>query len=249
MKTNSTATVLTTGNAAKLYCLKWIEQRIQTENALTILDLGCGTAQNFVRLLNRYPHVKYVGIEPSKDACDAARRNLTSHDAIIIQAYAYNAFQLVHDHFDVVVSFSVLEHVLQRQRYLSSVRHCLKAEGHCLINYDAGHFVAPQGIKERLKNSIGPFLAHIGMEAYYQRFVKEDEFLAMVKRADLEIVESKFFNTRLKGIHKHIPPQYQDEHMERWLGYELWLNELGITYRDHLARTWMTRNFVLRRRG
>jgi cyclopropane fatty-acyl-phospholipid synthase-like methyltransferase len=135
METISPDTVLTTGNAAKLYCLRWIEQRVQTDNALTILDLGCGAAHNFVRLLDRYPHVKYVGIEPSKSACEAARRNLGSHDVTIIQAYAYDAFQLVHDHFDVIVSFSVLEHVFQRQRYLNSVRDCVKAEGRCLINY------------------------------------------------------------------------------------------------------------------
>jgi hypothetical protein len=39
----------------------------------------------------------------------------------------------------------------------------------------------------------------------------------------------------------------QDEHMRRWLESELWLNEVGVSYHDSDAKTWVTRNFILRK--
>jgi hypothetical protein len=50
-----------------------------------------------------------------------------------------------------------------------------------------------------------------------------------------------------QGLHKHIPAAHAEEHMRRWLDYELWLNTLDLPYADAQARTWFTRNFVLRR--
>jgi hypothetical protein len=37
--------------------------------------------------------------------------------------------------------------------------------------------------------------------------------------------------------------------MQRWLDYELWLNDAGIEYSDALADIWVTRNFILRRKS
>ena len=101
-------TLMTVGNSAKLYCLNWIERRVkERDGQLSILDLGCGNAQNFIRLLKLYPQVTYVGIEPSAEACAAARRNLDGRDATIINEWAYNIYgRLVDEQFDSVISFS-----------------------------------------------------------------------------------------------------------------------------------------------
>ena len=242
--------LLTTGNAAKVYCLSWISAQVEARGGqLSILDLGCGTSKDFITLLERYPQVRYVGIEPSPKACEVARKNLADRQATIHNAYAYNVGALLdHETFDVVVSFSVLEHVYQREAYLASVYSGLRPAGRALINYDAGHFIIPASRRERAKNVIGPLLAPLGIERYYQAFVHEADFRRMAAAANLVIEEVKSFNTRLKGVHKHIPPQHAEEHMQRWLDYELWLNSLELPYDDHQARTWLTRNYVLRRR-
>jgi 2-polyprenyl-3-methyl-5-hydroxy-6-metoxy-1,4-benzoquinol methylase len=241
--------LLTTGNSAKLYCLNWIEAYIKQHGAaLRILDLGSGESGGFVKLLHRYPEVQYVGIEPSAAACNIARKLLPEQQATIINDYAYDIFgRLVHEPFDVIVSFSVMEHVVQRQRHLTSAAACMDKNSHFLINYDAGHFVYPKHLKERAKNVIGPMLAWFGIERYYQRFVKEADFHKMAAQAGLVISEAKSFNTHCKGIHKGVPAAHQDEHMRRWLEYELWLNEVGVSYHDGDAKTWVTRNFILRK--
>ena len=64
-------TPLTTGNTAKVYCLNWIENYIQTHGqGVRILDVGSGTSNNFVELIRRYPDVTYVGVEPYASACE-----------------------------------------------------------------------------------------------------------------------------------------------------------------------------------
>jgi cyclopropane fatty-acyl-phospholipid synthase-like methyltransferase len=239
--------VWTTGNAAKLYCMNWLSERLDAHpEAFTILDLGCGTGQNFVRLLEAYPQVHYVGIEPSAAACAQARTVLKGMNATIIEDYAYDAVRvkLPQQTFDAVVSFSVFEHVYRRLDYLRLVRACLKPDGHALINYDAGHFHSDD-LKERLKNIVGPLLARLGNESYFQAFVPEALFRQYAAEAGLLIREAKSFNTRLKGVYKHVPEAAREEYMRRWLAMETWLNTAGIAYDDSKSGTWFTRNFIL----
>jgi len=238
--------VLTVGNVAKLYCLNWIEQHaLEKGGKIDILDLGCGTSTNFVNLLKLYPRTKYVGIEPSKEYCLRARHHLSGLNATIINSYAYHLYDKLQEKFDIVVSFSVLEHVYRRLDYLRSAKECLRHDGFFLINYDAGHFVYG---KERLNTIIGQLFAHFGIEKCYQSFVKEQDFLEMAERVGFRILEAKFFNSNLKGTFKVIPKSHRPEYMKKWLDYELWLNELGIEYDDSKTRFFGTRNFILAHR-
>lgn len=242
---SETLMILTTGNAAKLYCLNWLEQHIQARSEpLSILDLGCGQAKNFTPLLRRYPETYYIGIEPSPSECAIARRELTGLKAEILQGYAYNVYERLGRQFDVVISFSVLEHVYRRAEYLKSAKACLAPDGHFLINYDSGHFMVG-GPRDRAKNLIGPIMARLGQERYYQALVKEADFQAMLKQVGLRVADSKVFNTRLKGLYKLIPPAQRDAYMQHWLDFELFVNGLGLAYDDSQAGTFFTRNFIL----
>ena len=91
----------TLGNSAKLYCLNWIEniflqrRSYKTGGEFQILDLGCGRANHFVNLLELYPEIRYVGVEPSKQRCLQARENLKHLNGTIINAYAYGVFEML----------------------------------------------------------------------------------------------------------------------------------------------------------
>jgi SAM-dependent methyltransferase len=239
--------MLGTGNSAKAYCLDWIERYVNAQDReVNILDLGCGTAAGFISLLKQYPQVRYVGIEPLRQSYLQAQQNLKGCNAVVLNALGYDVDRQVSERFDIVVSFSALEHVFKREKYLQSARDCMKPEGHILINYDAGHFVVG-GTKDRVKNLVGPVLARLGVERYYQSFVKERDFLCLVEKLGLRVIDAKYFNTGLKGVYKVIPEPDRPEYMQRWLDFELWLNELPIEYRDSRAATFYTRNFILSR--
>jgi SAM-dependent methyltransferase len=232
---------LAVGNTAKLYCLQLIDRAAEEAGGeLRIVDLGCGTGSNFVELLRRRPGVSYVGVEPSAAAAAEARRLLP--DAEIVNAPAYDVrVEPAH----AVVSFSVLEHVVQRARYLEAVRANLRPDGRAYLNYDSGHFVADVDLRERAKALASQVLARVGSESRYRARVREEEFRSLAAGAGLRVVEDKVFNTDLKRLYPLVPEARRQEFMDRWLAYELELNGLGIEYRDELASIFRTRNFLL----
>lgn len=229
------------GNTAKLYCLQLIEQAAAaTEGDFRVLDLGCGTGSAFVDLVRRRPNVRYVGVEPLRAAADEARRNLP--DAEIVNRTAYGlSVEAAH----AVVSFSVLEHVVDRPRYFDAVRANLRPEGRVYLNYDSGHFVADADLVERAKALASHVLARFGSESRYRARVTSEELDSLVVGAGLRIADDKVFNTDLKRLFPLVPAEQRGAFLERWLDFELGLNDLGLTYSDELASLFRTRNVLL----
>jgi SAM-dependent methyltransferase len=233
--------LLTTGNTAKLYCLQLIDRAAAgAEGDFRILDLGCGSGSNFVELLRRRPNIHYVGVEPLRGAVEEARRLVP--EAEIINAPAYDV-RLEPAH--AVVSFSVLEHVVDRRRYLQAVRSNLRPDGRVYLNYDSGHFVADAHPLERAKALASHAFARVGSESRYRRRVSADEFRTLVEHNRLRVVDDKVFNTDVKRILPLVRREDRETFMQRWLEFELGLNELGLPYRDELDAIFRTRNLVL----
>jgi SAM-dependent methyltransferase len=232
---------LAVGNTAKLYCLELIDRAAaEADGTFRIVDLGCGTGSNFVELLHRRRNVVYVGVEPSRTAAEEARRRLPTAEIVNRAAYDVRV-----EPADAVVSFSVLEHVVQRARYLEAVRANLRPGGRVYLNYDSGHFVADVDLRERAKALASQVLARLGAESRYRARVREGEFRSLAAAAGLRIVDEKVFNTDLKRLYPLVPRDRAAAYMDRWLAFELELNELGIAYRDELATVFRTRSFVL----
>jgi len=232
--------LLTAGNAAKLYCLRLLDEAAERAGGeFGILDLGCGDAGDFVELLRRHENVRYVGVEPSKRAAEAAARALPS--ARIVNAAAYD---IRVEPADAVVSFSVLEHVVDRERYVDAVVANLAPGGRVYLNYDSGHFYNDVNAGERARAVVGTLLARLGNESHYRAVVAESELEALLRRSGLRIVDDKGFNTELKVAWRHVPVEQREAFMESWLAFELGLNTAGIGYRPHLYRT---RNLILER--
>jgi SAM-dependent methyltransferase len=232
---------LSHGNSAKLYCLQLIDDAAaRTDGEFRVLDLGCGTGSNVAELLRRRPNVRYVGVEPSRAAAEQARRTLPDAEILNQTAYGLRA-----EPAHVIVSFSVLEHVVDRSRYFEAIRSNLRPDGRVYLNYDSGHFEADADPIERVKTAASHILARIGSESRYRGRVRDAEFRALVANAALDIVEDKVFNTDLKRLYRLVPEAQRDVFMERWLAFELEFNEFGLEYRDELASLFRTRNVVL----
>jgi SAM-dependent methyltransferase len=233
--------LLTTGNAAKLYCLQLIDRAAaEVEGEFRIVDLGCGNGSNFVELLSRRPNVRYVGVEPLRGAAEESRRMLPGAEIINAPAYGVRV-----EPAHAVVSFSVLEHVVDRPRYFEAMRANLRRDGRVYLNYDSGHFVPDADLLERAKALTSRGLARLGSESRYRRRVSADEFRALVERGGLRVVDDKVFNTDVKRLLPLVGAESREGFTERWLAFELGLNELGLVYRDELDAVFRTRNLVL----
>lgn len=232
--------MLTAGNAAKLYCLRLLDEAAaRADGEFRILDLGCGDGGDFVELLRRRENVAYVGVEPSQRAAAAAARALPS--AHIVNAPAYD---IRDEAADVVVSFSVLEHVVDRARYFDAVVANLAPGGRVYVNYDSGHFYNDANASERVRAIVGSVLARAGDESHYRALVTDSELEALLARSGLRILDDKGFNTELKVAWRFVPDEQRDAFLESWLAFEIELNAAGIGYRPHLYRT---RNLILGR--
>jgi SAM-dependent methyltransferase len=230
--------LLTRGNTAKLYCLQLLDEAAgRAAGPFRIVDLGCGDGRNFVELTRRRPQISYVGVEPSSQAAAAARRALPS--AEIVNAPAYDVRR---EPGDAAVSFSVLEHVVDRGRYLETLRAHVAPGGRAYLNYDVGHFTADHDLVERLRAGAGSILARLGNEAHYRATLREDELAGLLHGAGFRVVDEKGFNTDLKVAWREIPESARDGFMERWLAFELALNADGIGWGNRIFRT---RNLVL----
>lgn len=213
-----------------------------TEGEFRIVDLGCGNGSNFAELLRLHANVAYVGVEPLRAVAEQARRLLPGAEIINASAYGVRV-----EPAHAVVSFSVLEHVVDRPRYLEAVHANLRPEGRAYLNYDSGHFVADADLRERAKALVSRALARIGSESRYRRRVSAAELDTLVEGAGLRVVDDKVFNTDVKRLLPLVETEWRDEFMERWLAFELGLNELGLVYRDELDAVFRTRNLVLER--
>lgn len=232
---------LTVGNTAKLYCLQLLARAAaEADGDFRIVDLGCGTGSNFVELLERHPNVRYVGVEPTFEAATKARHALPGAEIINEAAYDVRV-----EPAHAVVSFSVLEHVVDRPRYLEAARANLRVDGRLYLNYDSGHFVADADLRERMKGLASRGLARLGSESRYRARVGADEFDSLIDGVGLRIVEDKVFNTDVKRLFPLVPEEHREIFMERWLAFELALNEFGLVYREELDRVFRTRNLLL----
>lgn len=231
------------GNTAKMYCLNWIERYIEKHGEIRVLDLGCGTAVSFLKLLEDFPEIYYLGIEPSKDYFEA-KKNLERLNADVLNKLAYGIEEVIEEKFDLVISFSVLEHVYKRFDYLKSAKACLKQEGYFLINYDSGHSI--KNGKLIKKSPKAELLARIGFKNVLKSFVTDKSFNEMIDRLGFIIIDQKFFNTySLKNLAKIIPSSSLDDFQVKWFDFEIWLNEIGIEYDDSKALIFGTRNYIL----
>jgi SAM-dependent methyltransferase len=229
-----------TGNSAKDYCLSRVAELAAAAPDLTIVDLGCGDGRNVEPLLQAYPSIRYFGIDPSLRAIEGARRRLASHPVELTVGRAYDV-ELARA--DVVLSFSVLEHVYERAPYVRSIARNLEPHGIAFVNYDLGHFSVRF---ERVKAPLRRGLARLGSDSRFQAPVAADEFTSLAEAAGLQVEEDLFFNTHVKELYRLVAPRDRIELARRWLELELWLNE-RIAYRDELAPLLRTRNVVLKR--
>jgi hypothetical protein len=127
------------------------------------------------------------------------------------------------------------------------VRANLRPDGRVYLNYDSGHFVADADRRERAKALAARALARIGSESRYRARVTAAEFRELVDHSGLRIVDDKVFNTDVKRLLPLVTDESRDSFMERWLAFELGLNDLGLVYRDELDAVFRTRNVILER--
>lgn len=226
-------TVFWPGNAAKHRVGRWIIARAQATPSFLVFDYGCGTGSDWPRVLQDHPSLSLVGYEPDPDAAAIARQRLAGTPATITTGDRAPVDPLG---ADVVVSFSVFEHVVDRRGYLADAHRHLRPDGTFFLNYDDGHFrndlrlEAPRTWSEPLRalarHRVSPLLAKAGRERSYSVPVPFLELRPMVETAGFAVHEDRLENLPdFKGAAKFVPEARQAEFLRLWTETEDALNQ------------------------
>lgn len=141
--------------------------------SVRVLDLGCGTASYVPALLEQYPSVEYVGVEPIATSYAAAEKNLAGiENAKIHFKLGYDTVpDEIEASFDVVFSLSALEHIKQLGRFIALSAKYAKQGGLVVHRYDLGHALHPHSLKERLHVIMGNTIPVLLPERQFVRYL------------------------------------------------------------------------------
>ena len=127
-------------------------ERANIQDGQTILDLGCGYGGLSKYLLERFPNIKVVGINPSVIQANHIRNELIKKNNdfdnsrfTLIQAFFddIKADVIKNEYFDRVISIGLLEHVTNIELLQKNIARVLKQGGKCIHHCIVAHDTLP----------------------------------------------------------------------------------------------------------
>lgn len=120
----------------------WHKTKIENFEKLTkklkvrkILDVGCASGRMANEISKIFPKSKIYGIDIYGKAINYGRKHYHH-----IKFYKSDAHKLKFpaNSFDLVVSYEVIEHVLDPQEFLNQIKRVVKKDGNVIIAMDSG---------------------------------------------------------------------------------------------------------------
>ncbi len=183
----------------KDYFMERLVSQFLIKESTKILEFGSGQSKAIIPLLERFPNLYYVGVEPSASNAKVATDLLRNFkNAKIFNQLAYNKIE-DYKNFDICISLSVLEHVKQLERFLiNSIEH-VKQGGYIIHRYDLGHALYPSSVKEKFQVYLGNNFPGILPENKFVRYLEEKKVC--------EILENN--GARIEKITYHQMPNHK----------------------------------------
>lgn len=207
-------------NTAKEYILRAIASKIKTKGNLSVLDFACGTCLIWTKFFHDHEGINFFGFDFNAESIKIAQEKFPhfKDNILLLDGQKELPFD---NQFDIITTFSSLEHVFDKYSFLKNVKSLLNKDGIAYLNYDSGHFKG-NSIQD-LYNLTSQALAYTGItERFFTQEVKISEIKEILKKLNLEIIGIRYFNLiELKHIHKKIK---DTDSLNAWYEYELSLN-------------------------
>jgi SAM-dependent methyltransferase len=201
------------------------------QRRVTVLDYGAGTGGYWPDFLRANPNVRLIAYEPHAPYAAELKRALADFD---VEVYT-DASEEMETRADVVLTFSVFEHVYDRHAYLRTIQRCLADDGVAYLNYDDGHFrldvdlarpaTLRPALRELARNVLAPVWPKVGMTWRYQTRVARDQVDKMVTDAGLRIRNDRYENLAdMKALAKTLQQPDLSAFLRYWVALEDALN-------------------------
>ncbi|MBI1826547.1 MAG: class I SAM-dependent methyltransferase [Planctomycetes bacterium] len=123
--------------------LRWIAATANVQPGERVLEVGCGGGH----ILKMFPQAELTGVDVSGRMLEKSRRNLSGFRVNLLQG-ELEEVRLPAESFDVIVCSEVLEHVVDPDEMLRSMRRLLRPTGRAIITIPNDHLI------ESLKRTI-----------------------------------------------------------------------------------------------
>ncbi len=221
------------GNIAKTKAISRVLRLLKQRSYLTIFDYGCGTAGDWPTLLAEFQNIRWFGYEPHKQSRHEAQERLRDlPNATVLAAHELDEASFS---ADVIVSFSVFEHVYDRRKYLETAHRLLSDQGIFILNYDDGHFrqyidlSSPASwmmtLRQHLHNLAAPWVVKLGLVSSFQQRVKRDDADMLLANVGFKVESAEYSNfIGMKRLFKTLPAERHQNFIGFWLQAEEVLN-------------------------
>jgi SAM-dependent methyltransferase len=221
------------GNAAKSQVMDRITEFADRSGGCCVFDYGAGDAGDWPSVLQDRDDIQLVCYEPDEARAHLAREALKGLSAEVLTGSVPSLDNL---DADVVVSFSVLEHVWDKASYLRKAAAVLASHGTFYLNYDDGHFRIQVDLERpkswrssatsALHNLLAPTLAKQGWTRTFQQRVQGENIDRMVRDAGFRCTEVFYSNLRdFKRMMETIPEEQRASFAKLWIDTEKVLND------------------------
>ena len=146
-----------------MFGYKEIYQSIINNNIKSVLEVGCGTGILISELKERFPEIKFTGLDPNEsgfhDYKNISKKVINEEKSINIISSSIGTYT-TNETYDLIFSFNVFEHVKNQNEYLETTYDLLSQEGKSIIfapNYDfpyEPHFILPIIINKKLTKKL-----------------------------------------------------------------------------------------------
>lgn len=217
------------GNALKAQI---VSDLFASTEPVTVLDFGAGDGAGWAE--QPLPsHISLIAYEPSPSRFKGLHANL-ANTARCLDAEAFRKADI---QADVIVSFSVLQNLLDLDGYFQQARERIVPGGRFIVVYDdgfwrlsetLGHDVGPiVGLRQIAMNLMAPVFARIGDWERYRRRISQAQVPALAQRHGFRVTGERYGNlASMKKLCRYAPAESRDSFMVSWMELETRLNEL-----------------------
>ncbi|MFC1700163.1 class I SAM-dependent methyltransferase [Patescibacteria group bacterium] len=115
---------------------------------MSVLDLGCGDGRFYEYLSQKFPDIKYVGLDINNDVLDVARKKYGNDKFFNIDVFS--DLKEIQDKFDLIVAFGVTHHIPDkyfRKKWFLSLVDLLNRKGILVLTFwdfkdDPGNYLS-----------------------------------------------------------------------------------------------------------
>lgn len=154
-----------------------------------VLDVGCGDGKITAHIANNLAKGEALGIDISPSMIEFANKNFGQEKNPNLRFQIQDAAKLqVPSDFDLVVSFSVMQWVIEQKKALLRMHDALKLNGRLLISMPAGY-------PEAMTNALKGIMADTTWKNYFadfklaQVFYKQDEYATLLKNCGFQNIK------------------------------------------------------------